>query len=148
MTFDFLAILIGLGATVLGLGAWFIKAAHRNESGQQNIENRIQQRAEHERLVRLGEEVVAELKAMHRANLAEHTTLVTMTEKLQGNVERDRPQTFLSDAGEFSPNSCLPPPNFRPNRPKNGGKTRHKHAIKSCKSLKSLALTSKGGGPP
>lgn len=42
------------------------------------------ERAEYERLVRLGEEVIAELKAMHRANLAEHTKLVTLVEKLQG----------------------------------------------------------------
>lgn len=128
MTFDFLAILIGLGATVLRLGAWFIKFAHSNEAGQKDIlgrlegiaallkaiderarewqleqrriadgltqvaeiarllsqdhhENRIQQRAEHERLVRLGEEVVTELKAMRRVNLAEHTKLVTLMEK-------------------------------------------------------------------
>ena len=108
MTFDFLTILLGLGATVLGLGAWFIRFAHSNDTGQKAIlvrleaisallksiserdrtvdersrewqmeqrriadgltqvaeiakllsqghhENRIQQRAEHERLVRLG----------------------------------------------------------------------------------------------
>ena len=105
MTFDFLAILTGLGATVLGLGAWSITFAHSNEAGQQAI------------LTLLG--AIGERDKM---------------EKLQGNGEMVHPPTFLSSAGELPPNSCLPPLQILAKPAQNGGKTAPKHAKNTPKS--------------
>ena len=105
MTFDFLSILIGLGATVLGLGAWCIKFTHSNEAGQKAI--------------------LTLLKAISARD---------KMEKLQGNVEMVRPPTFLSNAGEFTPNSCLPPLQILAKLAQNRVKKAPKHAINTPKS--------------
>ncbi len=93
MTFDFLSILIGLGATVLGLGAWCIKFSHSNEAGQKAI--------------------LTLLRAISARD---------KMEKLQGNVEMVRPPTFLSDDREFPPILVYPPFKSWPNWPKTGSK--------------------------
>jgi len=67
-------------------------------------------------------------------------------------TDTDNEKMIFGHLNEFTPQFLSTPPSLLgqngPKRGQNSPQTRHKHAKKSRKSLKSLTLTSEGGGPP